>query len=296
MRSIDELHFTFSASGERGVDKFLFQRVNARKITWDRPLQRIGQNSFYLCQTSAIGELSPTCVLEKNALAYSNITSLVFPSGINFEKWSICRNMMALEKVEFLGSVEVIGSRMFNDCVQLRKVTCRVPSSTFVRTGAFSNCSSLTELTGFVLNHIGTHAFERCKSLVEMPALDHRGVTLSLHCFESSGLKHVSLPKVKILPPSCFQDCRNLESVDLPHVKEIKKAVFTGCLKLTKISAPQLKTMGTFSFHKTGLQRIDFCTTFPSLHTDDTKGLRAFQYCEILTEVRIPIGYLHTNV
>lgn len=125
---------------------------------------------------------------------------------------------------------------------------------------AFMDCKKLTKVVGPNIDKLGCDCFSRCARLeeIDFPNLESAG----MGCFSKTGLKNVTLPKLKtaysfcfreatrlekiVLPklevifPFCFWGCSNLETVHVPSVTEVQKNAFKECCKLSSFTASKV--------------------------------------------------------
>lgn len=87
---------------------------------------------------------------------------------------------------------------------------------------------------------IGSYAFERCsfKNGLKIPETVTR---IEDACFQMSNLRHITLPpEIDIIPPYCFNDCKELsDTINIPSkVEIISEWAFWGCSKLEAVILP----------------------------------------------------------
>ena len=131
-----------------------------------------------------------------------------------------------------------------------------------IRSGAFSGCSSLSQITlSESLESIGEEAF--------------RG----------SGIKEVRIPdSVTSIGERVFYYCENLENVVLPGgLKIIAEGMFTGCNSLKEIEIPnQVSVIANCAFDSCeGLETVQFSNSLEEI------GEEAFRFCQNLKEIEI---------
>lgn len=98
----------------------------------------------------------------------------------------------------------------------------------------------------------------------------------------SETLKSVSFPKVKEIPSSCFEDCKNLTNVNLPNLEEVPYHAFYGCNSLRNISLPNVISVGSRAFE--GLSSL-VSVNLPNIEKIDWD---AFSECTSLREINFP--------
>ena len=138
------------------------------------------------------------------------------PSGYTFAG-------MDVESVN-TGNLNVIRKGMFYES-KLKKVDLN-NKVTEIGSHAFTNCISLTEITGSdAVERIGPNAFDGCTSL-----------------------ESISFKNVTIIDGFCFSDCRNLSEVSLPATTTVGSYAFNRCSKLSKITLPAVEKVETSAF------------------------------------------------
>lgn len=107
-------------------------------------------------------------------------------------------------------------------------------------------------------------------------------VSSIFHIYPSETLKSVSFPKVKEIPSSCFEDCKNLTNVNLPSLEVVPYHAFYGCNSLKNISLPNVITVDDFAFQ--GLSSLE-SVNLPNVEKIESK---AFGECTSLREINFP--------
>ena len=130
--------------------------------------------------------------------------------------------------------------------------------------GAFSNCSSLTNITiPDGVTSIGDFAFNGCTSLT--------GITIP--------------DSVTSIGSWAFHNCTSLTNITIPdRVTSIGDFAFNGCTSLTGITIPDnVTSIGSWAFED--------CSNLTSITIPDSVtsiGSRAFENCTSLTSITIP--------
>ena len=143
-------------------------------------------------------------------------SKILFPSGYTFAG-------MNVESVN-TGNLNVIREGMFYES-QLKKIDLN-NTVTEIKSDAFENCSSLTEITGSdVVKKIGVSAFKDCTSL---KSISFKNVTsIGSYCFDGcSNLSEVSLPATTTVGASAFQGCKSLSKITLPAIEKAEMDAF----------------------------------------------------------------------
>ena len=280
----------------------------------------IGSGAFSGC--SSLGEVeipsSMTSIGERAFSGCSNLSGVKIPSSVTNIRSGAFSGCSSLSEIEISSSVTYIGSGAFSGCSSLSKINVsknnleyssvlgvlfnkdktelirfpnrkngkyEIPNSvTSIGIGAFSGCSSLSEIEiPSNVTSIGNRAFSDCSSLSE-----------------------IEIPSsVTSIETSAFSGCSSLSEIEIPsNVTNIGSFVFAGCSSLRKINVSEdnLKYSSVLGilFNKDKTELISFpCKKdgkykIPSSVTKIEDG--AFSGCSKLTEVKIPssvtnIGY-----
>lgn len=172
------------------------------------------------------------------------------------------RELGKLVTVSLPNSVKVIESGALYDCTRLKSVV--LPEKLqFIEygdwnSGAFANCSSLTDVKFKACENIGSYAFYSCNAL-----------------------NHITLPSdLKTIDQYAFAGCSSLHSVDFPPLLEsIGSYAFQSCA-LDSISLPGLTRIDEYAFQYCGnLKEVKVPSTLESV------GDKAFEGCSNLNDV-----------
>jgi hypothetical protein len=158
---------------------------------------------------------------------------------------------------------------------------------TSINYGAFSNCSSITEviIPDSVIS-IGGNAFEGCTKLSKIN-LSNNITSIAAYSFEScSSLTDITIPdRVTSIGEKAFSGCSSLTEINIPDsVKTIGYGAFEKCTSLAKVNlSDSVTSIGIFAFSKcTNLTEI----TIPNSITSIEIG--TFSGCTNLTKIIIP--------
>ena len=167
----------------------------------------IGDNAFENCTELEVVDLDYVQAVGKSAFLNSGVKKVTMKSALE------------------------IGVDAFYNLETLEQVN--LPKVTSINMGAFTGCTNLSSLEIPEVTYIGRDAFVYNYKLtsVEVPNLE----TIEMYAFSSSGLKQISLPKLKTLPFRAFEGCGELTRIELPAVNYIEKEALFGCEKLTDI-------------------------------------------------------------
>lgn len=172
------------------------------------------------------------------------------------------RELSKLITVSLPNSVKAIESGALCCCTKLKSVVLPEKLQSIENgdwdSGAFANCSSLTDVKFKACNYIGGYAFSNCYAL-----------------------KHITLPSdLKAIKGYAFDNCKNLHSVDFPPLLEgIGPYAFQSCA-LDSISLPGLTRIGGYAFSGCrNLKEVKVPSTLESV------GDKAFEGCTQLNDV-----------
>lgn len=172
------------------------------------------------------------------------------------------RELSKLVTISLPNSVKAIESGALCCCTKLKSVVLPEKLQSIENgdwdSGAFANCSSLTDVKFKACNYIGGYAFSNCYAL-----------------------KHITLPSdLKAIKGYAFDNCNNLHSVDFPPLLEgIGPYAFQSCA-LDSISLPGLTRIGGYAFSGCrNLKEVKVPSTLESV------GDKAFEGCTQLNDV-----------
>ena len=197
---------------------------------------------MYKYEAKEDGTIKITGVTEKFFEYYDGGTILELPDEINgMEVTSILTRLNkidTLKEIKLPKSMKVIGSHLFEDCVNLEKVT--LPDNiTLINEKAFYNCSNLKtiEMPESVIQ-IEDLAFAECRSLkkIELPANVKRlGENVFQNC---TGLEEIKINnKLTVIKDNTFIGCTSLREIEIPkNITKIKTNAFKDCVSLTGIT------------------------------------------------------------
>ena len=197
---------------------------------------------MYKYEAKEDGTIKITGVTEKFFEYYDGATILELPDEINgMEVTSILTRLNkidTLKEIKLPKSMKVIGSHLFEDCVNLEKVT--LPDNiTLINEKAFYNCSNLKtiEMPESVIQ-IEDLAFAECRSLkkIELPMNVKRlGENVFQNC---TGLEEIKINnKLTVIKDNTFIGCTSLREIEIPkNITKIKTNAFKDCVSLTGIT------------------------------------------------------------
>ena len=153
--------------------------------------------------------------------------------------------------------------------------------------GAFSNCSSLTNITiPDGVTSIGDFAFNGCTSLTGITIPDSVTSIGSWAFHICINLTNITIPdSVTSIGDFAFWGCSSLTSITIPNsVTSIGKRAFEDCSNLTSITIPNSVT-------SIGVAAFRDCSNLTNITIPDSVtsiGSRAFENCTSLTSITIP--------
>ena len=192
-----------------------------------------------------------------------------------------------------------IGNGAFSDCTSLTEIT--LPESlTSIGDSAFSGCSSLKEITiPAGVTSIGDGVFSGCSSLTEITIPE--GVTsIGDWAFsDCTSLTEITLPEsLTGIGDSAFSGCSSLKEITIPAgVTSIGDGVFSDCTSLTAITVAEGNTAFTSVDGVLYDKAMTTLYVYPAARTAERFAIpktvttisdHAFSDCSSLTEITIP--------
>ena len=225
------------------------------------------------------------------------INDVVIPDGVeSISKYAFYD--ASITSIDIPGSVETIGSGVFEYCSQLKTITFHEGLKS-IGNDAFAYCTALETLNlpnGLV--ELGA-AFYQCTGLksVEIP----NSVTTAKYGYSGVFTGCTSLESVTIgsglttIPRAMFIGCKNLRSVKFSEgLKVISIEAFEGCIALESIAFPSTLTyIDADAFNDCAkLQKIIFPNSITGVNggytTSSDRYEPAFSGCTNLTQVIVP--------
>ena len=203
-------------------------------------------------------------------------TTFIVKTEEDFKKFSEVKDK--IRKVIIGGNIQQIGEGAFSGCTSLTEVD--VSNVSTISGYAFSGCTSLQKINLSNVTDIMGYAFYNCASLTEIN-LSNIG-TIYKHVFDyCTSLTEVNLSNVRAIASYVFEDCINLQKVNLDEVAEISMAAFYGCTVLTEVNLSNVTEIDNVAFCK--------CTMLNTINLSGvTKiGAYAFYGCEKLNTINL---------
>ena len=262
----------------------------------------IGKWAFNLCGLTSVAIPDGVLQIESGAFNWcQNLTSVTISESVSSISGNVFYGCKQLESIlvseKNANYTSADGALFDKDYTTLiayparrGNATYKIPESvTIIGMGAFSFCSSLTNVTipnGVTL--IGANAFEECSNLISVK-IPESVVSISDFAFaECTSLIDMTIPEsVTSIGAGAFGVCSSLTSVTIPEgVTSINSVTFTGCSSLTSVTIPEgVTSIGNQAFYKcVSLTSVKIPKSVTSI------GDWAFQHCSGLTSVTIPEG------
>lgn len=301
------------------IDSWAFQGCSGlTSVTIPNGVTFISQGVFSEC-TGLTSVTIPNSVTNIEASAFSGcyaMTSIDIPNSVTRIARSAFSYCSGLTSITIPSSVTNIGESPFAGCSGLTSISVEsgntmydsrdncnalietatntlitgcsntiIPNSvTSIENWAFSNCSSMTDVTiPNSVTSIGKQAFVGCTGLISL-TIPSSVISIGVEAFSGcTSLTSVTIPTgVTSIEQRAFYVCSSLTSVSIPSsVTSIEQATFGGCSGLTSVDIPSSVTsIGVTAFSGcTGLTSIDIPSSVTSI------GEGAFQMCNGLTSI-----------
>ena len=249
------------------------------KITIGKSVTSIGSGAFSGCKSLEgvyINDIAVWCNIDFGDY-YANPLCC---AGNLYLKGQLVTNL------EIPNSVTYIGGGAFSNCTSLKEIT--IPNSvTSIGRSAFYNCTSLKEITiPDSVTSIGSFAFSGCKSLTKITIPNSVTSIGSFAFYNCTSLTKITIPaSVTSIGSEAFEGCTSLTEITIPDsVTSIGYKAFSGCIHLDEITIPNsITSIGELAFSScTNLTEI----TIPDSVTSIGRGV--FKNCTSLKEITIP--------
>lgn len=168
---------------------------------------------------------------------FSNLKTVVIPSGVKSTgEGAFCRNA-ALTKVDFPDTLQKIQSWAFEECTSLEIIN--LPKSVkYIADRAFADCTRLRDVTvnGASVS-VDDDAFSGCKGISDITVKS----TNQVKYFPRKYITSVTLiDGATTIGKSAFSSCSSLEEVTIPDtVTAIKANAFKGCKLIKWLTIPK---------------------------------------------------------
>lgn len=228
---------------------------NLTSVTIPNSITKIGGDAFYGC--TGINSITiPNSVTKISGRAFYGCTALKsinIPYSVNMIEWDAFHETAWYNNqpdglvYAGRGVYKYKGTMPTNTSIAIKEGTV------FVSSGAFSDCSNLSNITiPNTVNSIGSSAFSGCSGLTSVN-IPNSVTTIGSGSFSGcNGLISVTIPNsVTSIGQGAFSGCSSLISVNIPNsVTSIEKMTFFDCRSLISIEIPNCVTSiryGAFS-------------------------------------------------
>ena len=227
-------------------------------------VMRIGNGAFQGCNNMTGIDIA-SGVTSIGASAFggcSSLTSIEIPASVTSIEGNVFGGCISLESIEVAADNQFYDSRDNCNAIIKKKTNelivglknTKIPDSvTSIGYGAFSGCSSLTEIKiPNSVTSIGDWAFYACNSLTEIKIPDSV-TSIGEYAFSGcSSLTEIDIPdSVTSISVGVFEDCSSLIEIKIPDsVTSIGDLAFGGCGSLTGIDiASNVTSIGYYVFN-----------------------------------------------
>lgn len=229
-------------------------------------------------ESVTVDEANAALTIVDNVLYNKSMTGLAFcfswnkekvidiPQTVTFIDSEAFRGCEGVEEITIRGDINALGSGVFRDCVNLRKVS--LPESlTSISPYAFLGCSRLEEVNiPSSVESISVCAFENCASLTRLELPD-RLTEILARAFWGCESLDVDIPQsVQSIGWSAFANCKKLSKVVLPEsIEEIGDSTFYNCSGLSELTVKgKISSVGEYAFA--------YCSSLKELNLDNFVG------------------------
>lgn len=214
------------------------------------PTITLGTDSFLNAFASEVTVQAPKSFLSN--LPGTSSYNYIYPAFVTSIANDEFRSDTKLLSVVVPETITSMSDSAFRQCTNL---TSAVLNNATIGDHAFTNCSSLTDVSMTAATSLGRWAFQGCTALtgIELPdTLTTIGQSAFIGC---SSLQSIDLPEtVTAIGNNAFQGCAALDSVILPEnatgTLTLGDSVFNGCSALERVDLPVgTLTVGTTIFN-----------------------------------------------
>ena len=177
---------------------------------------------------------STVVAIGEGVFSYRDITSVVFPDGlesIGEDAFYYCKKLTSVELPE---SLTTIDDGAFAQCDAL--ATAEIPSSvTYIGDNAFENCALTSVTIPSSVYYIGEEAFSSCDNLETIDfsnatSLEEIGERAFRWCYQLKTVDMTNATSLEYIGAYAFYECSNLEKVIIPSsIEYAGEYLFDGC-------------------------------------------------------------------
>ena len=290
-------------SGVVRIDDNAFEYCsNLAKITIPESLESIGFNIFQGCNALWSVEYNAIDLKEgviwntrsgwnPNPFEYVKIGEKVSHLPAGLYDWN-----KTITEVTLPESVETIGEGAFKDCSSLERL---IATGTLkeIRSNAFGDCISLTELPMLDVEKIWDRAFYHCEKL-QTVNLSDRVKEIGSQAFDRcSSLSAIHWPAyLEEIGDNAFGSCSSLETISLPEgMKKVGNSAFSSCSSIKKVYIPSTLEVSeemyqAFKFLNEGAESVITCM-LPEPPATEKLGW-AWKWNNRVGRVKVPAAYI----
>lgn len=264
-------------------------------------LERVGQKAFYNCLGFHTVEIPAKAKFDAEVFGNcGNLHTVNFAEGFKEISYAMFLGCDNIYNISIPASMEVIGSKAFQQCRQLRKITVAEGNQHFTAKDNVLFTKDMKNLLVFPPQNMGVKKYEipngverlatasfcmasELQEVVIPESVDSIG---PLAFGRSTSLKKINIPlKVRTIGERTFDSCNNLTNISLSNgLEEIKEEAFNMCSNLTDFHfPPSLRIIGKKAFSNASkFENIEFSNSLENI------GEKAFEQTYITGSLTIP--------
>lgn len=264
-------------------------------------LEEVGQRAFYNCLGFHTVEIPAKAKFGAEVFGNcGNLRTINFAEGFKEISYAMFLGCSSIYNISIPASVEEIGSKAFQQCWQLRKITVAEGNQHFTAKDNVLFTKDMKNLLVFPPQNMGVKKYEipngverlatasfcmasELQEVVIPESVDSIG---PLAFGRSTSLKKINIPsKVRTIGERTFDSCNNLTNISLSNgLEEIKEEAFNMCSNLTDFHfPPSLRIIGKKAFSNASkFENIEFSNSLENI------GEKAFEQTYITGSLTIP--------